>query len=530
MKPSTRFVFFFAVLAAPLLLRADGQSDATVRAKAVAPYVDDMTAVVAHVDLSGVAAVPLVETLAGIIPDAVDLQGGNQSETAERSDRFVKSFVQAGVKEVYITISLGEPGPFPRILAIVPLSATADEKAVRAALAIPADAGRRIGDALVIRLSFPEPEVVGKPTRFTDNRPFDIRPSQRPELAAAFEAAGEGTVQVVLIPPPYTRRVIEELMPQLPQEIGGGPSGILTRGISWAAAGINLPPQPSLHVVIKSQDAPAAEALHGKFTDVLRGIGQQKATRSAVPQFDLVAALLTPKIEGDRLIFTLDSKTPAIDTLVAAVKTSTGQARKASDKATSMNNAKQIALAMHNYYSTFNNHFPAAASCGPDGKPLLSWRVYLLPWIEQDQLFKQFHLNEPWDSPHNKTLIEKMPFTFRSPRSKAGKGKTNYLVPVGNGALYASSREEPKFKDIKDGLSQTIMIVEVDDPHAVIWTKPADLAFDPMDPKKGIGSLYDDGFVAAFCDASTRFLPRGIDPKTLSALFTRAGGEVIAPY
>jgi prepilin-type processing-associated H-X9-DG protein len=245
-----------------------------------------------------------------------------------------------------------------------------------------------------------------------------------------------------------------------------------------------------------------------------------------VPQLDQVAPLLTPKVEGDRLLLTLDSKTAAIDTLEAAIATALGQARDAASRTQSMNNLKQIALAMFNYVDV-EKHFPAAASFGPDGKPLLSWRVYILPYIEQKQLFDQFHLKEPWDSPHNKTLIGKMPAIYRSPKSKAAQGKTNYLVPVGNGALYATSRDEPQIKDIKDGTSNTIMVVEVDDQHAVTWTRPDDYAFDPKDAKNGIGSLFGGGFNAAFCDGSVQFLSGSIDAKMLAALFTRAGGEAV---
>ena len=221
-----------------------------MRAKAVAPYVDDMTVAVAHVDLSRVAIGPLVEMLARLIPDVKDLQGGLQAEAAKQMSS-VQTVLQAGVKNVYITVSLGGPGPIPTVLAVFPLPATADEKAIRAALRIPAEAGRRIGDALVIRLPP------------TDNRPIEIRSSQRPELTAAFEAAGDGAAQGVLIPPAYTRRVIEELMPQLPKEIGSGPSSILTRGVWWAAVGIDLPPRLAMHAVIKSQDASAAVAFRG---------------------------------------------------------------------------------------------------------------------------------------------------------------------------------------------------------------------------------------------------------------------------
>ena len=86
----------------------------------------------------------------------------------------------------------------------------------------------------------------------------------------------------------------------------------------------------------------------------------------------------------------------------------------AARRAQSMNNLKQFALAMHNYHDT-NGKFPAASSFDKDGKPLLSWRVHVLPYLEQAELYKQFHLDEPWDSEHNKKLIEKMPNVLASP-------------------------------------------------------------------------------------------------------------------
>ncbi len=517
MKRSIPFVFFFALLAGPSFVLAGEQSDAAAKAKAVAPYVDEMTTAVAHIDLSRVDAGSLVETLARLQPDAKDLEGGRNSEVAKQIDKRLKAVLQAGVKDLYFTVSLGGPGPIPTMLAVLPLAATADEKAVRAALDIPAGTGRRVGDALVIRLP---PE---------DNRPIEIHSSPRPELTTSFEAAGVGPVQAVLIPPAYTRRVVEELMPQLPKEVGGGPSSILTRGVTWAAVGIDLPPHLALHLVVKSDDAGAAEAMREKWAEILRLAGQREEIRKAVPRLDDIAPLLTPKVEGDRLVLSLDDKTAAIDRLVAAMGESLEQARDSARRAQSMNNLRQIALAML-MYNDAQKHFPASASCGPDGKPLLSWRVYVLPYIDQKQLFDQFHLNEPWDSPHNKALIEKMPAVFRSPKSQAEQGKTNYLAPVGNGALYSSSRDEPQIKDIKDGPSHTIMVVEVDDPHAVIWTKPDDLAFDPKEPKRGIGSLYEGGFVAAYCDGHILFLSGNVDPKALAAAFTRAGGEAPGPY
>src|SRR5438093_7201056 len=78
---------------------------------------------------------------------------------------------------------------------------------------------------------------------------------------------------------------------------------------------------------------------------------------------------------------------------------------------TSVNNLKQLALAMHNYHDTYG-HLPPAALKNKKGKPLLSWRVALLPFVEEDKLYKEFRLDEPWDSAHNKKLLAKMPKLF----------------------------------------------------------------------------------------------------------------------
>ncbi len=100
----------------------------------------------------------------------------------------------------------------------------------------------------------------------------------------------------------------------------------------------------------------------------------------------------------------------------------------------SANNLKQIGLAMHNYASANKDDFPPAAVCDKKGKPQLSWRVLILPYIDQNELYKQFKLDEPWDSEHNKKLIEKMPAVYKLPGAKEGTTDTHYRVFVGNGA------------------------------------------------------------------------------------------------
>jgi hypothetical protein len=191
------------------------------------------------------------------------------------------------------------------------------------------------------------------------------------------------------------------------------------------------------------------------------------------------------------------------------------------------NNLKQLALAMHNYHDAYNA-FPAVANFSKDGKPLLSWRVHLLPYLEQDALYREFHLDEPWDSAHNKELIARMPAVFRCPKRKAAdKDKTTYVVPVGSTTIFPGSAKGLSFRDITDGLSNTIILLDVDDGHAVTWTRPEDLKYDPNRPLTGLAGHHPGVIPVMFADGSLHFLRAKIAKQKLQALFTRNGNEVV---
>jgi prepilin-type processing-associated H-X9-DG protein len=209
-------------------------------------------------------------------------------------------------------------------------------------------------------------------------------------------------------------------------------------------------------------------------------------------------------------------------------------ARNAALRAQSINNLKQIGLALHNYHSV-NDHFPPQAMADRDGKPLLSWRVEILPFVEEGPLFNEFKLDEPWDSPHNKTLLERMPRLYAIPSAEAAPGMTFYRGFSGAHTLFDPAvKRGVGMASVTDGTSNTLGVVEARE--AVPWTKPdAEIAFDSaLKPAAAhqlvdaLGRHFPGGFNALFLDGSVRFLKTSINLVLLKALITRDGGEVVS--
>ena len=191
----------------------------------------------------------------------------------------------------------------------------------------------------------------------------------------------------------------------------------------------------------------------------------------------------------------------------------------------SATNLKQIGLAVHNYESTYG-HFPHDVRDAA-GKPILSWRVQLLPYIEEGELYKQFNLQDAWDGPTNKPLLARMPKVFAPEgETKDEPFTTRYQVFVGGGAMFTSPRGV-RISDITDGTSNTLMIVEAAEP--VPWSKPADLTYDPMGPLPNLGGVFKGGFNAALADGSVHFIPSDTSPDRLRAWITHQGGEIVDP-
>jgi prepilin-type processing-associated H-X9-DG protein len=464
----------------------------------VAPFVDEQTVAVAHLDLSRPEVEPLLARF------------GLSAPLGDALRRWLAGFARAGGKELFVVMSLADLAEGPFIL--VPLTYRADSRAIAELLGSLPGAGesREKLDGVVF--------AGGKATL---KRLRQLKPAPRPELARAFAAAGDAAGQVLLLPTADSRRVIEELFPTLPRELGGGPSTVLTHGLEWAALGVNTTPGLSLRLTVQSRDAQAAGQFGRWAAARLKALAADKEVRQSVPDADKLAALLTPAVVEDRLSVTL-----AEQQLAELLQPAMQRVREASERTKCANNLKQIGIAFHSYYDV-HKVFPTAASYGKDGKPLLSWRVHLLPFLEQEALYKEFKLDEPWDSAHNKKLIDRMPAVYRCGDGKPGReGLTTYLAPLGEATMFPG-RQPVRLPDVTDGTSNTIFIVDAADDRAVVWTRPDDLKYDPTRPLAGLLGRHRGGFQALFVDGSVRMIAGSIDPKTLHALFTRNGGEAV---
>jgi hypothetical protein len=255
---------------------------------------------------------------------------------------------------------------------------------------------------------------------------------------------------------------------------------------------------------------------------------------AAVPAFILGALSLRDIKRSDgrlkgRELAVAGLITAGLGTLVvvplAVILPAVQKVREAANRAKATSNLRQITVALRNYEGQMG-HLPAAVLQDPDGQPY-SWRVAILPWLEQEDLFTQYNRREPWDSPANKAVLAKMPPVFAClDHPGADPSATCYLALVGPGAAFEPGRKV-QFSDIRDGPSNTILVAEA--AEAVPWTKPADLTFTPGGPLPAFSTSRPGGFLAEFADESVRLVSRTADPGSLRALITRSGKDKIAP-
>jgi hypothetical protein len=333
----------FPLLCLTVMLAAAPALAATAparRAAFIAPFVDDQTVAVGYLDLGAVdldAAVAEVERT-GLPKQLVSMAALPLKAQLGR-------LAGAGVREVYVVVSTAYLMDTP-VAVVLPLPPGAD-----------ADAA-----AQVLREAPLGPQaVVGGAVVAAQARVLEMvrqqKPVPRPELDAAFAAAGDAPVVALLLPTPDNRRVIEETLPVLPERLGAGPSTVLTRGALWASAALRLPPQMSLDVTVRSADAQAAQALGEQLLAMRQALVQQAASEPNAGAIKAALAGLNPAVRADALSLHLDADglRRVIDQLIAPVLL---RARAQAAGAASASNMHQLLLAAMMYRQDHDKEWP----------------------------------------------------------------------------------------------------------------------------------------------------------------------------
>jgi prepilin-type processing-associated H-X9-DG protein len=218
-----------------------------------------------------------------------------------------------------------------------------------------------------------------------------------------------------------------------------------------------------------------------------------------------------------------------IPIMIALLLPAVQAAREAARRSQCNNNLKQIGLALQSY-ADVHKTFPPAYFADENGKPMHSWRVLILPYLEQKALYDRYNFDEPWDGPNNRQLAALIPPPYRcptDPTSGPASTTTNYAAITGPGTMF-DGETSANFGTIKDGTSNTLIVVETT--AGINWMEPRDLDINQMtfqvnaSPKE-ISSHHPGGAQVVFADGHTNFLRQSMPAHILRALISKAGGE-----
>lgn len=191
-------------------------------------------------------------------------------------------------------------------------------------------------------------------------------------------------------------------------------------------------------------------------------------------------------------------------------------------RTTAANNLRQTALSILNFESAYAK-FPNPVMVHPETGKKYSWRIAILPFIEENAIYEKYDFSQDWDSPHNMEVTSKMPDVFRSDMDDKDSTNTSWFMLTGAEGIFG--KPDVSYRDLTDGTSNTILAVE--SKRSVHWSKPEDIEVDPERPFPKLGGFHEGGINVVLADGSVQFLPEKIAEKTLWKMYTASGGEVI---
>ncbi len=232
---------------------------------------------------------------------------------------------------------------------------------------------------------------------------------------------------------------------------------------------------------------------------------------------------MSPQIQGNDVIYRLPNIAVAAGVMAGAMAPAIQQSRVAATRVKSANNLRQLGLAILNYHDAYG-HFPVGIR-DPQGRPLLSWRVQVLPFLEELELYERFKLDEAWDSPDNQVLLDEMPEVFRSDLPGVESWQAVYQAVAGSQQIF--NGRLTSITDIKDGMSGTAMLVETNAESVAVWTSPYDSRIQREDPFVELRREDVLGFNVLMADGAVRTISFGVSNEDWWGATTMAGGEIV---
>ena len=349
------------------------------------------------------------------------------------------------------------------------------------------------------------------------------------QQASLWEAASVANpaspVQISIVPPDYFLDGMIELDPNLPKWIGGGSARDLLTGFRWISAGF----EPSTfggRVVIQCSNAQMAKRLAQRLPIVLEA-GATHLGLSPQVTFQ-VLELISTSVHEDQVLINWQQQAPELLQLARSALEAGVEPMAESQTREKM---RTMILGVHNYESAWRS-LPTYATIENEGKSGLSWRVHILPYIEEIELYEKFKLDEPWDSPHNIKLLAEMPNIYKptllmDPEQAVEPNCTTFVAPVGANTVFGQD-DRMDFGKITDGTSNTVAFVELAPEHAIPWTAPIEYKYDPKDPTQKMAQRNGNTQVVMF-DGSWANIPIKQADGVWQAMFSAGGGEAVQP-
>lgn len=488
----------------------------------IEPLLSNETIFVAHVDLSKANIGGLLEYLDAVFPNVFKVE--DAFETTPRDSlldlqRRRQQLLELGCKEFYLVASLADMmGPEP--LFVVPNRSRVNEEGLYRLL--------MTGDA--------DREPVVSP----NTKKYEVRPFSDTLLVGAYtdrlaqldnqksvirtditDALNTGeSLTAVFSASADQRRVLDETSIPVSQPWDKLDPNKLGRILKSIALTANVSHEPQLQLSLKAANEDDTNFIATKYNQLISML--LPLAQQGVPNVEHLRDTIAQTRTANEFTLSLNAFDPRVRNVTQRVLMDPLiKARATAKKNGRINKMRQTIIAMINFDSA-NGHLPPAASHSNDGKPLLSWRVAVLPYLGEVELYETFHHDEPWDSEHNRTLVKRMPRIYAINKKLADTGRTTLVVPSGEGTIF-DRPTGTKVNEIRDGVSKTIAMVEVDPANAVIWTKPDDWQVDFDDPFNGVRCSNRDYFVAARCDGSVKTYRFDMDVAVWKDLLTRSG-------